>query len=295
MEIVKERVTVFPPVILKQLLTVTKWAEQVYGISTDRTLHWFSNQKQASIKLESKQTPCALYVDANVICIGFDNGTVEIRDRIDPNRLIIITSPKDAGGPGSSKVTHIHSTEQYLLVNTTENGLLIYDNDYEFFKWIMIGGFTTIVNFAIEENLLFVVTNDHQIHLLNFRISRLIPIEVKLYNCVDLSFENNQLFLAGDDQIRMYNIEDEFTIQWGYSVKNDKIEFITRIGSSLVIVLSSSALFLDLDGNKAETIILDPLSKAFLKKLKYRKLHSHQWIDVLLDEQGLVQLDIEGV
>jgi len=149
--------------------------------------------------------PTTLYVDNSSIFIGYVDGTVEIRMKTAEYPLHRITSRDDASGPGSSVIGGISASASYVLVRADENGLLIYSKPtLLFYKWIMIGGHTIIRSVAIRDHLLYVLTADHEIHLLDFSIHRIYEQQVMSYRYIDIEFDGRFLYAATSTAVLIY-------------------------------------------------------------------------------------------
>lgn len=180
-----------------------------------------STLREYTIHLVQKDAiPSLIYADGVWLYCGYNNGTTEIWN-IKTREFVHLTAKEDAGGPGNKIVEQIYSTGDYLFVNTQENGVLIYlKPDFEFYKWIMIGGYTTITQMSYAEERLFVLTDENQIHILDFSQSKLIPLEINIDKIMDLAYNGKFLFLATDKTCRIYNTRKNYQLIAGFNLNS---------------------------------------------------------------------------
>jgi hypothetical protein len=189
------------------------------------------------IKLENQDKhPIQLYIDELYLYVGYDDGTVEVRNLTGNLNFLKTTSKKDPGGPGDPKITDMYSTTSYLLVNTAMNGLLIYLKPaIIFYKWIMIELETTIKAFTIFGQKLFVVTRDNEIHILDFNKQRLDEIPIGGLEHVDLEYNGKLLFVASKTRVNIYDIENSIEFVSSYQFKSSEIKSLLWYMENLLI------------------------------------------------------------
>jgi hypothetical protein len=205
----------------EEIIDVTCTSHQnfiLYRNHSIKIIEQFTNKESIIHLMQKEDEPTLIYADDEWLYCGNSNGTTEIWS-IDPLEFVHLTSEEDAGGPGEPNVEQFYSTGDYLFVNTLENGTLIYlKPDFKFYKWIMIGGFTTIIQMSYANERLYVLTDDNQIHILDFSVSRLIPLEINIGKIVDLGFNGRYLFIATQKKCRIYNPNRDYELASGFNL-----------------------------------------------------------------------------
>ncbi|OLS27355.1 MAG: hypothetical protein HeimC2_11920 [Candidatus Heimdallarchaeota archaeon LC_2] len=235
-----------------------------------------------SIKLSNvKHKASCITIDSSNIYVGYVNGTVEVLDKNNSYESIKITSPDDAGGPGNPHVLDILSTQTYLLVNTKENGLLIYlQPSILFYKWIMIELETSIISFSYDHQQLFVLVKDGSLHKLDFIAQRIDEIPIGGFSFIDLEYHNNYLFLASKHSLYIYEVKNGYTLVFTFREKLSEILKITTNGNYLFLLLKQGKLRViefnnftqETNFNVFELIVIDKKFPIF-EKMNYSKIN----------------------
>lgn len=265
---------------------------------------------QYSITLANvNHQPSYIHVDSLYLYIGYENGTVEVIDKNTTYEKIKITSPNDAGGPGNPKINTIMATSNYLLVNTVENGLLIYlQPSILFYKWIMIELETSILSFSYDQQLLFVLVKDGSIHYLDFQLQRLEEIPIGGYSYIDLEYRNGFLYLATKQFLHIYDISDSYKLIYSYKEMENKILRITVKENYILILLNNGKLRVIGMHNKNEKLnfkvsdsiyINEAFSINSFENVKYSIVDIHkdknvnEFKIIYLENRNLVKLKID--
>lgn len=231
-----------------------------------------------SISLAKKhRKPLSLYVDEDTVIVGYDDGTVELRLINEDYGILRITSTDDPSGPGSARVTGILASDSYLLVKAHENGLLIYSKpSLLFYKWIMIGGHTKIKSASIRHEILYVLTAENEIHLLNFQHHRIYEQEVMSYQYVDIEYDSTYLYAATSTSVLIYKSREDTPTKPDFI---DQLNFdqtiygLIIVGRNLFILFDNRLLPVVIDyQNNKESQFLETIEipdRQLYTKLKY--------------------------
>ncbi|MCE7735147.1 MAG: hypothetical protein GPJ54_09740 [Candidatus Heimdallarchaeota archaeon] len=230
----------------KVILDVISRDSRFYILYKDLTLSEFelSGILVHTVELNNLSIkPNIIYIDELYVYIGYENGTTEVRDLQDNLSYLKTTSIKDPGGPGSPHITAMLATQDFFLVNTVENGLLIYIKpSIIFYKWIMIELETTITSFAINNHLLFVLTKDNEIHQLNFIEQRLDEVPIGGFEYVDIEFDGRFLYLASKQSLHVYDYNNNNQLVFSHKFKTKQITLLAKFHGKLLIILNENYL-----------------------------------------------------
>lgn len=288
----------------KTILDAVSNESRCYVLFEDYTLSEFELTGifvQAVVLENSIIKPNRLYLDDMYVYIGYENGTTEIRDVQDNLSYLKATSNKDPGGPGNPNIISMFATQEFFLVNTAENGLLIYIKpSILLYKWIMIELETTITSFSIVNHLLFVLTKDNEIHQLNFVEQRLDEVQIGGFEYVDLEFDGRFLYLASKQSLHVYDYHNNNQLVFSHKFKTNKISILVKLRGNLLVVLNDNYLILlRLDiSNSNVNFSFDPLIKSdsdipleFYNNFKTRYIYDN--LDDLNDHQLIWFIDNE--